>query len=438
MAGGTFTSQNKVRPGAYINVRTSSLSATGEGISGVVTLPVVLGFGPEKTVVEVDTGTNFDRVFGYGLDSPELLLVREALKRAGTVLVYRINEGTKASAELAEEVTATAKYGGARGNDIRITIQPNVDYPDTFDVFTYLGTTLFDTQQAVENGVALKDNDLVTFSGDGNLSTTAGITLTGGDTTEALAGDYATYFEDLAVYDFNTLALPIEDEATKVSGANFIKRLRDEEGKKCQVVVSGYSANHEAVINVKNGVVLADGTVISPVQAVAWVAGATAATAVNESLTYANYDGAVDVRPRYTNSETIAALNAGDFLFTEKRGTAVVEQDINSLTTFTVEKNQEFRKNRVLRVLDDIANNTKQVFEDSFIGRVNNNEDGRGLFLANRIAYFSGLQEVGAIEDFVSDDISIEAGETKDSVVMNASVKPVDSMEKLYMTVIVQ
>lgn len=438
MAGGTFTSQNKVRPGAYINVRTDSLAASADGVAGVTTIPLALGFGPEKTVVEADAGTNFDRIFGYGLGSADLLLVREALKRAGTALIYRVNGGTKASAELAEEVNATAKYGGSRGNAIRITVQPNVDTPDSFDVLTYLGTTLVDTQQAVENAEGLIDNDLVTFSGEGNLSTSAGITLTGGATTEAVAGDYADYFEDISVYDFNTMALPIEDEATKVAGTNFIKRLRDEEGKKCQVVVSGHSANHEAVINVKNGIVLTDGTAITPVQATAWVAGATAAAAVNESLTYAPYDGAMDVRPRYTNSEIITALNAGDFLFTEKRGTAVVEQDINSLTTYTIEKNQEFRKNRVLRVLDNIANNTKQVFEDNFIGRVNNNADGRGLFLANRIAYFTGLQDIGAIEEFAAEDISIEAGETKDSVVMNASVKPVDSMEKLYMTVIVQ
>ncbi|SEN73695.1 Phage tail sheath protein [Amphibacillus marinus] len=438
MAGGTFTSHNKVRPGAYINVRTNNLNVTNEGISGIVTIPIVLGFGPEKTVIEVDSGTNFNRIFGYSLDSPQLLLVREALKRAGTVLVYRVNEGTKASAELAEELMVTAKYGGERGNEISVVIQPNVDYADTFNVLTYLGVDLVNTQLSVEGAADLIDNDLVTFSGEGNLSTTAGITLSGGATTDALAGDYADYFNAIAVYDFNTLALPIDDQTTKVAGVNFIKALRDQEGKKCQIVISGYRADHEAVINVKNGVVLEGGTILTPAQAVPWVAGATATAAVNESLTYFTYEGAIDVHPRYTNSEIITSLNNGEFLFTEKRGTAVVEQDINSLVTLTVEKNQEFRKNRVLRVLDDIANNTKQVFEDNFIGRVNNNADGRGLFLANRISYFTALQDLGAIEDFSSDDVSISLGETKDTIVMNAIVKPIDSIEKLYMTVVVQ
>src|SRR5699024_6530593 len=147
---------------------------------------------------------------------------------------------------------------------------------------------------------------------------------------------------------------PVTDEAVKTAGAAFVKRLRDEEGKKCQLVVAGYKGDNEAIINVKNGVILSDGKRIDAVQATAWVAGAEASAGVATSLTYKKYDGAVDVTQRFLNTEIIAALNAGEFLFTEKRGEAVVEQDINSLTSFTSEKGKSFSKNRVLRVLDDI------------------------------------------------------------------------------------
>lgn len=438
MVGGTWTSQNKVRPGAYANVRSENVAGSADGISGIVTLPISLDFGIEKQIVEVNSGTNFDRLFGHGLGSDELLLVNEALKRASTVLLYRVNSGTKASGSIAEEVTATAKYGGSKGNDIRIVVQVNVDESDKFNVLTYLDSVLMDTQEAVETGDDLVNNDLVDFSGSGNLETTAGVTLSGGETSSATSGDYADYFEAVSVYEFNTLAIPVEEEATKVAGANFVRRLRDEEGQKCQVVVANYRANHEAVVNVKNGVVLSNGKQLSAAQATAWVSGATAAAAVNESLTYLPYDGAVDVQPRFSNTDTIAALRAGEFLFTQARDQARVEQDINSLTTFTTSKNQDFRKNRILRVLDDIANNSKEVFLNNFVGRVDNNEDGRALFLANRIAYFEGLQDINAIENFAADDVTIAAGEEKDAVVMDAYVQPVDSMEKLYMTVRVQ
>src|SRR5690606_10606048 len=107
-------------------------------------------------------------------------------------------------------------------------------------------------------------------------------------------------------------------------------------------------------------------TTLTAAQAVAWVAGATAGAAANQSLTYQAYDGAVDVAPRYTNSQIIAALQNGEFVFIPLDGRAVVEQDINTLHTFTPEKGKAFSKNRVLRVLDGLANDYMRVFSQSY------------------------------------------------------------------------
>ncbi|HGZ2521199.1 TPA: phage tail sheath C-terminal domain-containing protein, partial [Enterococcus faecalis] len=129
------------------------------------------------------------------------------------------------------------------------------------------------------------------------------------------------------------------------------------------------------------------------------------------------------------------SLQKGEFIFIEKRGEVVIEKDINSLHTFEPEKGKEFAKNRVLRVLDDIANTTKQAFEDNFIGKVNSDKDGREMFKANRIAYFDSLQAAGAITDFKADDVEVIEGNERDSIVLNVAIQPVDALEKLYMTV---
>ena len=119
------------------------------------------------------------------------------------------------------------------------------------------------------------------------------------------------------------------DTTIKSAAASFINRLREDEGDKRQLVVAKHTVDDEAVINVKNGVVLSDGTKITPEQATAWVAGASAAAGIDKSLTYDSYDGAVDVTERYLNSEIEAALDNGEFIFVEKRGKVIVEQDIN-------------------------------------------------------------------------------------------------------------
>src|SRR5690606_11525649 len=148
----------------------------------------------------------------------------------------------------------------------------------------------------------------------------------GGDDGTVTNQDYSDYLEAVEVYDFNTLALPSDDPTLKSLFVSFCKRLRDDEGKKIQVVVENYpQADYEGVISVKNGVILSDGTELSPEQCTVWVAAATAGAQVNESLTYTAYDDAVDVKPRLTNSQIIQALQNGEFVFTANNNRAVVE-----------------------------------------------------------------------------------------------------------------
>ncbi len=42
-----------------------------------------------------------------------------------------------------------------------------------------------------------------------------------------------------------------------------------------------------------------------------------------------------------------------------------------------------------------------------------------------------------AIQNFTSEDVEVLDGESIDAIVVNVSVQPLDSMEKLYMTVTV-
>ncbi|MGX7196730.1 phage tail sheath family protein [Enterococcus olivae] len=431
MAGGTFTAQNKIRPGAYINVTANGTPRTAETLAGVAALPLALDFGPENTVVEVDATSDLT-MFGYDLGNPKMLLLREALKRASSVLLYRVGTGTKAKVT-EEDITITAAYAGSRGNKISVVSKADINETGSFEVETYLEGRRVDVQKAKTIG-ELQANAIVTFSGSGDL-TAFTATLSDGTDNEPTAQDYMEFFNAIQVFDFNTLALPVEEEATKTAGAAFIKRLRDEEGKKCQLVVAGLAADSEAVINVKNGVILADGTEITPAQATAWVAGASAAAGMDVSLTHTPYDNAIDVKPRFLSTEIEDALRKGEFVFTEDQGRAIVEQDINSYTSFTDQKPYDFSKNAILRILDGICNNTKQTFNEFYIGSVRNTEAGRDKFKADRVNYALGLERAGLIEGFNPEtDVTINRAIERDSVEMYLAVQPTDAMEKLYLT----
>ncbi|GIP35505.1 phage tail sheath family protein [Paenibacillus sp. J2TS4] len=435
MAGGTWTTQNKVRPGVYINFAGEAKPLGAMGDRGTVTMPLKLSWGKAKSVMTIHAGDNLKEALGYDLSAPQLRLVREALKRARTLLVYRVNAGVKATATLTS-LNATAKHGGVRGNDIMITVQPNLDQDDHFDVRTLVAGEEVDLQ-TIGDLSELQANEWVEFEGEGVPEATAGFPLTGGEDGTATNEDYTDYLNAIEVHDFQTMALPSGEATLKSLYTSFIKRLRETEGRKVQAVLANYpEADYEGIISVKNGVILSDGTELDAVQATVWVAAATASAEVNESLTYQAYDDAVDVDVRYTNSEIEAALRGGEFVFVHNHGRAVIEQDINTFRSYAPNKGRLFSKNRAIRVLDGLANDFKRKFEMYYIGKVNNNADGRSLFRSECVNDMERYQNLNAIQNFNSQtDITVSEGDDLDSIFVETQVQPVDAIEKIYMKV---
>ena len=438
MAGGTWTRQNKVRPGAYINFKSKKKDESILGERGIATLPLILPFGPEKKVLEVNIDTNLFEIIGIDINDSSALLIREALKRASKVLLYRVNLGEKAKATH-ESLTIEAKYSGTKGNSLKLVIQTNIDDNTAFDVITMMGSIQVDKQSAIKAIADLKANQFVTFSGTGALTATAGISLTGGTDGAVTNQNYTEYLTAIELYEFNTMGIPTTDSSLKAVAVNFVKRLREQEGRKIQVVLEKYpEADYEGVISVKNGVILGDNMTITSDKAVAFVAGATAGADINQSNTYSSYDGAIDVDVRYTNTEIEAALKNGEIVFTINKGRVIIEQDINTLKTFTEEKNKDFRKNRVLRVLDGLNNDIKSLWDVRYAGKGDNNEDGRNLFKKDVIKLLETMQGINALQNVIAEDVEVLPGLDKDSILAYIAAQPVDSMEKLYMEVEVQ
>lgn len=120
IGGGTFTVQNKILPGAYINF-VSLGSVVKMGTRGVAALPLELNWGPENKVFSVyaeDFNKNALSVFGYDPTADDILLVKEALKRARTLMIYRVNSGGKKATATVGGVTVTGRlWRNARKRD---------------------------------------------------------------------------------------------------------------------------------------------------------------------------------------------------------------------------------------------------------------------------------------------------------------------------------
>lgn len=341
---GTWTSQNKILPGAYINVRTSEPLSITPGDRGTVALLQELSVGEEGKIYTVTASENN---WPEEVTAADKKLVAEALKKAKTVLVCKLP-----------------------------------------------------AQHTVSN--------------------------------------VKNVLEKLKTVEFNTICYPYDEEAAEIKTAiaEWITGMREEEGIKVNAVLANVGADSEGVINVVQGVILSDGTELTAAETTAWVAGVTAGASVTASNTGMAYTGAIDVSPRMTKSQMEAAVKAGKFIFkVDNAQNVTVVSDINSLTTFTPEKGKVMSKNRVIRIVDGIANDVTSIFEGSYVGKINNNEDGRSMLKAALVDYFSTLQNMGAVQNFDTDDVTISTGTDSDAVVVDIAVQPVDSIEKIYITV---
>lgn len=437
MAGGTFTSQNKKRPGAYINFKAVPKPLSSLGSRGVATMPLSLPWGEENKLISI---TSEELVNGASLEKIGLTVsdgnkyLNECLKNCYKLLVWKINAGGKKATATSDNLVITAKCFGSLGNKLKVVIKAN---SGKFDVMTYLDGDLKDKQSKVSDVTELKDNSWVNFTGTGNLEAQAGIVLEGGTDGEVTTPEFSSYFAALNNESFNTMGIPFTTPEIGETVEMFISGQR-EIGKYVQAVIAGYDCDHEGIIKVKSnqGYKTETGD-IDATGLVAFVTGITAGANVNKSNTYAQVSGAISIIGEITdNNEVEEAIDEGWLILTRRSdGVIVIEQDINSLHTFTTDKPYEFSKNRVIRTLDEIGSTCRQVYEQSYIGKVDNNDIGRSLYKSDLIAYLKTLQGINAVQNFDADDIDVLAGEAKDAVVVNANIQTVDSMEKLYMTV---
>lgn len=554
MAGGTWIDQNKVRPGVYINYKSSPQALSTMGERGTVAIARQLSWGEVGKLIAIEDPSDCATKLGYSSTADEMLFIRQILlgsnrtNGAKKVLVWRLNcaGASKASAVIGSgdgAAKAEARYVGTRGNDISIVVTAvnnSENTPVGYAIQTLLAGKVVEsvTVKSDATGNQIESNSYVVFSGgaisagtypltggsdgnpyknpinagaelyksvsleiiaeavvageDGNrISVEIGDTHSGssqrdlivyvdnvektrtsfsggasnpevsneyvvvkktGNTdwttvekTQLIGGSNGT-IPDASIYDafftalktiaFDVLIYDGKDATLKSTFASFVKDQSNEEGKRCQCVLSEYVADNECIIScASQSVTLDTGAVLKPEQLTWWVGGASAGANVNESLTYSCYPGAVDIEPKLTRSEQEAQIEGGNFALISQFDKIQVLTDINSFTTFSVEKGKAFRKNRVVRTVFGLCNDIYKTFALYYIGAVHNDEEGRKALKAEILNLMLKYQGNRALQNVVVDDVTVNKGVDSDAVVIEINCQPVDSIEKIYINI---
>ncbi|MCL2843595.1 MAG: phage tail sheath family protein [Oscillospiraceae bacterium] len=426
MGGGTFLSQNKVLPGTYINFVSASAATVSLSDRGYVAMALPLPWGPfgeMMTVTGEDLIRRSRRLFGREYTHPDLLPLRELFAGAQVAYLFRLGaEGLRAACSL-----GTARYPGMLGNEITLIVTQT---GAGFGVETLVDGVEVD-YQTVADMDELQDNGFVVFDRGETLVPTAGMTMIGGTDGVPTVDEYSRFLDASEGVTFHTMGCLTTDDVVKELFFRHTKRMREEVGVKFQCVLYRYEgADYEGVISVENE---AEGTESG---LVCWVSGMSAGCAVNRSLTNRQYTGELTVDTAYTKRELEQKRKAGKFLFHGSREMRVVE-DVNTLTTFTMDRSEDFSLNQTIRVLDQVATDIGALFANRYLGIIPNDNAGRLSLWSDIVSHHRRLETIRAIENFDPQDVSVQAGEHKRSVVVTDRITPVSAMSQLYMTVVV-
>lgn len=420
---------------------------------GIVAMPLVLDYGESHKVISLQASSNFKEILGYSLEAPELILLKEAFKRAKQVLIYRLNSGEHATCKT-PCLTLTAKYPGTRGNALTVYIVPYKQWQQKWGqvsksgvgeewgqvsksgvgeergqvfkkgvryvVVTRLQGEVVDWRGVNEIG-ELKENSYVRFEVGNKLWEVDDVMefrLDGGMDYKVSSKEWEGFLETIRRYEWRAMAIATEENRVKRKVTEFIKGLREVEGRGVYAVMAHYGeANHMGVISVANGVKLADGMQLTRYECTAWMAGVVASAGLRQNEAQFIYEEAVEVDKRFNKAQVNKLIEDGHIVFVKRSNKIGIAEDINTFKKFTPKWGEAYHRNAFVRMIDVMKYDLHRMMKIYYLGSIKmgkSMQESKSCFKEICVRYMEMLQSkhvlyqvnpVTDIEVFLAEDM---------------------------------
>jgi len=220
------------------------------------------------------------------------------------------------------------------------------------------------------------------------------------------ATDYAAALARLSNKKWNYLVVPYDNAATEV--VTYIKDARDTGKKTFKAVVANNDGDHEGIINFTTEGIKVDSSTYSAAQFTSRIAGVLAGLPLNSSATYLKLPEVTDA----TLSATADAdIKAGKLILISNGENFKIARAVNSLTTLGETKGESLKKIKIVEGMDLMKEDIKTIFEDQYIGKVENSYDNKALLFAAINGYFKRYEDEGVLDaNYVNKaEVDIEA-----------------------------
>ena len=264
---------------------------------------------------------------------------------------------------------------------------------------------------------------------------------------------YTDALTTLATKSFDWLVAAPNVDAT-LAGAvkTWIVGQRSDNDAIYKAVLPNLTADDEAIVNFTGTGIKVGSTTYSTAEYCSRIAGILAGTPLRQSVTYTALSEVNDIT-RLSKTEQETAVAAGKMILIHDGRKVKIGAGITSLTTVT-SKSEQLQKIKIVEALDLIKNDLRILYEDSYIGKVNNNYDGKCLLVTATLDYLRGLESEGILKEGASTvaidvdaqrnylrthgvDVSnmteqeIKEADTDSSAFLTASIVPLDAIESI-------
>lgn len=200
---------------------------------------------------------------------------------------------------------------------------------------------------------------------------------------------------------WNWLCAPTASVQEQQDLASWIKAQRSNKHKTFKAVLSGQAADHEGIVNFcTNDIKVRTDTdsfgnpiytTYTALQYTARIAGVLAGLALDRSATYFKLTEVESVEV-YEDIDTL--IDNGELLLIDEQdGDGVkIARACNSLTTFTTDKGEEFRKIKIIEGIDMVTDDIRDTFKKYYVGKVINDYNHKMLFISAILVYFSEIK----------------------------------------------
>lgn len=451
--------ETKKRPGLYQRQSNIGPSTVVGARDGICAIPVRAPWGPLNKVIKNAHG-DLTKNYGNGVYGTEYTVpAAQAMFDGGaaTVYTYRLGSGGKQASKTLEGLTITAKYPGTLA--ISVSVKEKLGDAANKQFMVYTGTTLVETFVFAADGAnegnnliaATKNSKYVEISGSAavvSILPVASGALEGGENPTVTNEDYSRAFAALEPYYYNVIALDVDDDAD-MSLSQMLQAYTDNAHKmgKKSIAVVGQKVDvdiqdrmarartfNDALVVYLGGGWMNGSTSLDGVLSICYTAGMIAATPSNQGITHAVINGATDLCESLTYSQYEDAVDAG-MLMVSMSADGSVWYDTGITTLIKPDEATQddgWKKIRRVKVRLEMFDRLDRTLEPK-VGRVSADSDGVADIIQAGQRVLDAMVNEGKIHaggTFVEDPANPYGG---DSAWFIIQVDDIDSLEKIYL-----